>query len=115
MDEMWDRIVEADDNDFIMSAGTAGVAGEYQVNACGVAMAHSFTIVSAFTMEDEDEHVSRCLLMRNPWGSNTYNWRWSSRDPKWSDHLVDQIPYGFDPREDDDDYAGFFVVPFEAF
>ena len=78
-------------------------------------MAHSYSIISAFVMTDADGHENKCLLMRNPRGSNGYNWRWSPSDPKWTDGMAGQVPFDFDPREQDQAETGLFVVPFEAF
>jgi hypothetical protein len=114
MDDMWDLLVEADANDYILGAGTYG-AGDSFSNYCGVAQSHAYSIISVFTMEDSDEEEHRCLLMRNPWGSNGYNWHWSHDDPKWTDDLVAQVPYDFDPVNTSPSSTGLFVMPFEGF
>jgi hypothetical protein len=115
MDEMWDLLLEAEAQNFLISASSNGLGGDYYVNGCGIEMAHSYSVVAAFDMTDADGHANRCLLMRNPRGANGYNWRWSASDPKWSDGMAAQVPFGFDPREEDPEETGLFIVPFEAF
>lgn len=53
MDEMWRLLREADQEAYIISAGTAQVSRAYELNGCGLANAHSYTIVSVFTMEEK--------------------------------------------------------------
>lgn len=55
------------------------------------------------------------LLMHDPRGRHSYSWYWSPSSRDWTDYLVDQIPYDFDPRAQSDSETGLFVVPFGAF
>ena len=48
------------------------------------------------------------LLIHNPWGVNGYNLKWGPLDADWTNELVAQIPFGFDPRTD---ASGLFVIP----
>lgn len=89
MDAMWDVLLDADERGYIMGAATAGVEGNMMINGCGIAMAHSYSIITAFDMTDLNGHTHRCLLMRNPWGNNGYSWRWSAYDLKWTDDMVE--------------------------
>ena len=40
--------------------------------------------MSVFTMTDAFNVVHRMLLIRNPWGENYYEWKWSKTDPRWT-------------------------------
>lgn len=99
MDEMWELLLEAEKQNYLMSASSNGMAGDHLVNGCGIKMAHAYSIISAFIMVDAEGNDIRAMLMRNPAGNNGYNWRWSGEDPKWSDGLAAQVPFDFDPRE----------------
>ena len=75
-EDLWDILIEAEDNGYIMGAATEGAGDDQDTNDCGVAMSHAYSIISAFTMEDSDSDEHRMLLMRNPWGENYYSWDW---------------------------------------
>lgn len=113
--EMWDLLVEADANNYIMAAETAGAGDDQMFNECGVAMSHAYSIIAVFTMTDHKEEEHKMVLMRNPWGLNNYKWRWNYLDPKWTAELVAQVPHEFDPTDIKPEETGVFVVPFEAF
>ena len=81
------------------------------MNDCGIAKSHAFSLIGAFTMTDASGIVHRMLLMRNPWAANFYSDKWGPEDTKWTDALVAQIPYSFDPRTDK---SGLFVAPITA-
>lgn len=90
--DMFELIEEADEAGYIMAASTeansdtASDADEY--NECGVSYSHAFTIIHAFTMEDDDKIEHRCLLMHNPWGESSYDGTWSAEDENWTDSLI---------------------------
>lgn len=115
MDEMWDTLLDAESKNYLMTASSNGLGGEWYVNGCGIRMAHSYSIISAFVMTDAQGYENRCLLMRNPEGKNGYNWRWGPDDPKWTDGMAAQVPFNFDPRVSNQDETGMFVAPLEAF
>jgi hypothetical protein len=47
--------------------------------------------------------------MRNPWSVTYYNSDWAYNDPRWTDELVAQVPFGIDPRTSKNN--GIFVIP----
>lgn len=47
-------------------------------------------------------------MIRNPWGTTTYNQDWNSLDEKWTDDYISQVPFDVDPRESHLD--GIFFV-----
>ena len=55
------------------------------------------------------------VLMRNPWSSTGYSWDWHKDDTRWTDALIAQVPYGFNPRDTDKTTSGLFVAPMTAF
>ena len=88
-EEVWKKLVEADAADYIMAAGTAGTRGISQKNDCGIHMDHSYSILSVFTMTDQNGNEHKMLLMRDPFGETEYNWRWSRDDLKWNSDFIE--------------------------
>lgn len=85
------------------------------VNEYNIGVGHSYSVMDAFTMTDAAGTAHKMVLIRNPWGSNGYDWTWSPDDPNWTADLIAQIPNGFDPTAQSQDDTGIFVVPMEAF
>ena len=42
-----------------------------------------------------------------------YDGEWSKNDPRWTDNLVAQVPFGLDPRVEADK-DGIFITPLES-
>ena len=100
LDEAFELLRLANQNNYIMGAGTEGKGDDSQVNWCGIAKSHAYAIMDAFEMVDANEVSHRVVMLRNPWGTSYYNQTWSSEDPNWTDELVAQVPLGIDPRID---------------
>jgi len=81
-----------------MGGGTAGGGDDQETNACGIAMSHAYSLISAFTMTDADGTAHDVLMFRNPWGEAGYTGTWSKDDPNWTDALVAQVPFEVDVR-----------------
>ena len=63
---------------FILTATTDDISGNWNVNSCGLSYAHSYGILAAFELLGPNkEFVDECLLMRNPWGWHTYSGKWN--------------------------------------
>ena len=84
---MFTLLENANQLDYLMGAGTDGTSDKEE-NSCGVNMAHAFSIISTFQMEEEDGTTHDMLLIRNPWGETDYSWHWSRKDQRWTDDLV---------------------------
>ena len=112
---MWALLVEAEENNYIMGAGTDGDGDDSASNQCGIAKSHAYSLISAFTMTDSSNVDHKMLLIRNPWGINGYSWTWAHDDPNWTAALIAQIPHSFDPTAQSNLETGLFVVPWEAF
>lgn len=89
VDEAWKLTFEADQLDYIMTADTGGDGDDTKINWCGISKSHSYSILSAFTMNDEKGNAHRCLLMRNPKNRSKYNWVWSHNDTNWTKELIE--------------------------
>lgn len=77
-------------------------------NACGLANSHSFAVLAAFIVGNEE-----VLMMRNPWGSSEYSSDWSKSDIRWTPDNLQAVPNGIDPRTSD--AQGIIIVPITKF
>lgn len=82
-----DLIYQNDQLGYLGGVGTAGGGNDQDKNVCGIAMSHAYTLLAAFNMTDGSGVVHRMLMVRNPWGSNYYNWTWNPSDPNWTTAL----------------------------
>jgi hypothetical protein len=112
MTKLYGILKAAEDKHYIMSAGTLASGNDTTFNRCGIANSHAYSVLSAFEMRDSNNNVHKMAMLRNPWGKTFYNWSWSMNDTRWTQALVNQVPYGFDPRKND---SGIFVMPIEGF
>lgn len=67
---MWELANAADENGYLMGVT---VFGESDYNSCGIVTGHAYSLLSTFEMEDADGDVHTMYLIRNPWGSTTYD------------------------------------------
>ena len=72
----------------MMGASTAGSGNDQETNTCGIAMSHAYTIVAVFEMTDANGVAHKCVLVRNPWGSNGYSYTWHRGDANWTAALI---------------------------
>ena len=61
-------------------------------------------------MTEANGQVHKMYLMRNPWSITFYSSDWNADDPRWTDELVAQVPFGIDPRTSRNE--GIFTVPY---
>lgn len=101
-DETFTLLKAADEVDYPMGAGTAA-GSDTNFNDCGIAYSHAYSILGAFTMGSHE-----MILLRNPWGLTHYSGTWNKDDINWTDTLVNQVPWGIDPRTSYSD--GIFVM-----
>ena len=95
-----------------MGSGTSGSGNDQENNACGIAMSHAYTLIAPFEMMDANGVEYRMYMFRNPWGSTGYSGAWAPSDPNWTDDLVAQVPFGYDPRHEDTTNDGLFFAPY---
>lgn len=80
----WDIISQADQNHFIIIAGTTG-ASDTTTNSYGIANSHSFTLVGAYTVKSKTGEEFKLFKIRNPWRADgPYNGKWRDNDPIWN-------------------------------
>lgn len=109
--QLHDMMKRYDDLGFISGLSTSGSGDAYK-NECGIAMSHAYSLLAAFNMTDASGVVHRMLMIRNPWGTNNYNETWNYRDSSWTDALKAQVPFNFDPTQQNS-YTGIFLAPIE--
>ena len=83
--QAYELLDSANYQNYLVGASTAGVPED---NACGVRPGHSYSILSAFKMEDLSGLHHRMLLMRDPKGYTSYSGPWAADDPAWSGALL---------------------------
>jgi len=84
VDWMYDYLVSADNAGYVMGAYTASYGSDTSTNACGIALGHAYSLVTAFSMWDAWDTQHDMLMIRNPWGIAYYNGQWSSSDYRWT-------------------------------
>ena len=84
---MYKLLQSADKLGYLMGAGTDGTSDKDK-NSCGVSMAHAFSIIATFKMEEDDGTQHDMILVRNPWGETDYSWHWHRKDKRWTNALV---------------------------
>lgn len=70
-----------------MSAGTSSSGDQTELNSCGLAKSHAYSILSAFMIKENSEYTYM-LLARNPWGKTQYNSDWSHADSRWTQNAI---------------------------
>ena len=110
-DEVYSVLESLDAYGYPVGLATAGTS-DSNTNHCGIAESHAYSVIAPFNISMRLGIVKKLVLVRNPWGTTNYDQSWYSRDPKWTDDTVAQVPYGIDPRVDSEKH-GYFVVPVE--
>jgi len=113
LDQIWEILTSADANDYIIGAGTSGSGNHDLKNSVGLSQSHAYSVLGAYELHDaNDEVTQRLLMLRNPWGFETYRGDWHDADESWlSGDGVDyreQVPYY---NQDD----GKFFIDLETF
>jgi len=88
LNSAWNGVQKELADGSIIIAATAGSGEIVANNQCGISMAHSLSVIDAFTMKDKKGNEFKVMLMFDPKGKHGYSWRWSNTDPKWTDDLV---------------------------
>ena len=111
VDEIFRMIEAADELNYIMGCDTSGHGDDSDVNVCGLATSHAYSLLTAFTMTDSEGETHDMVVIRNPWGTTVDSAGRGYKDhTNWTDDLVSQVPYGLDPRTDGEN-GGMFVLP----
>lgn len=122
-EELWKKLVEAEDEGFVMTAGSKNLSGgsdEFIVEI-GLSGSHAYTLLSVhalipegnnFRLAQNHERFSsehRLVKLRNPWGRFEWNGDWSDDDPRWTAQLIKDLEKTSNPED------GIFFMPWEDF
>lgn len=112
-DQIWEILSSADLNDYIIGAGTSGSGNHDLKNSVGLSQSHAYSVLGTFELTQGDGTLShRLLMLRNPWGFETYKGKWNDQDELWlsgvDTDFREQVPY-----YDQDD--GKFFIDLETF
>jgi len=116
-DEIWELLDEADRKNYIMGAGTAGTGDHALKNSVGLSQSHAYSVIGAYALKDgRGNIVEKLLLLRNPWGFETYSGPYSDNDSRWTQGANLQYPADFRtqvPYENKD--QGVFFIDMDTF
>lgn len=87
--DMWEKIVEADEKDYMIAASCGNRAEELEKSAArelGLITAHSYSLVRATSVELDGE-THNLVQLRNPWGGTEWNGKWSDSSDIWTPEL----------------------------
>ena len=107
--KLWNILKAGYDSKFIMGATATGQGDDTEVNSCGMAESHAYSILAAFKVTEINGKETKLLLVRNPWGFQEYLSDWKASDPRWTSHTQSQVPLGIDIRTAES--KGVFALP----
>lgn len=93
---------------------------EKEDHGCGLTLSHSYAILAAFELKNEDgTPAHRLIMIRNPRNfdprsKNGKRNKWDNKDTEnWTKHFIKQVPFGYDPLTKFE--TGVFFVEPELF
>lgn len=88
-ENLWQRILVASGNDYIMTTALPQREGAKDV---GLVEGHEYTLQYGKEYDYQGENI-RLLKIRNPWGSINYRGDWSQNSSKWNSELKEVFDY----------------------
>lgn len=89
-------IMNADSLNYIMGAAT-GSGSDTTYNSYGIALGHAYSLIAAFELKTGSTVDHKMYMVRNPWGTSTYNGTWKGDDSAWTSAYKSQVPHSVDP------------------
>ena len=86
IDRLWDQIMGADEQGFLISAETEGedvYTKEGGLSGSGLVPGHAYSVIKAVEANDV-----RLLNIRNPWGRFEWDGAWSDKDKRWTKEMI---------------------------
>lgn len=105
-DELWQKILVASKNDYIMTAALPARDGAEER---GLVTGHEYTLQEGREYFYNGE-LLKLLKIRNPWGSIKYSGEWGPDDSKWNDDLKEAFNY-----KEVYDGEGEFLISYDDF
>ena len=69
--DVWAEMKAADELNYILGAGTFGSDDSY--NQCSIVAGHAYSVIAVFELKTGDTVDHRMFMVRNPWGTSSYN------------------------------------------
>lgn len=85
-DDIWDRVLDADQRNYIMAAGVPD-GNEEKHKELGLVVGHAYGLIAATTVTDKSGGRVNILKLRNPWGSFEWKGDWSDTSDCWTSEL----------------------------
>ena len=120
-DELWERLMKAEENNFIMTAGSDNLnsGSDSYIQKIGICGSHAYSLLAVYQIEQKygryrrkrlgQEHTDKLVKLRNPWGRGEWQGKWSDNDPNWTPELKQIL--GFTGKKED----GIFFMSWEEF
>lgn len=105
---IWQKILQANSNNYMICAGAGGVHGtlESEYDQVGIQTNHAYSVLKA--REIAEGGTVRILQLRNPWGAQDWVGDWSDVSPLWTPELKRRLH--FEGKD-----VGTFFISFEDF
>ena len=104
-DNLWEKIIEGENSQYAMSAGTPGV-DEGQYDDKGIVPGHAYSLLAARSIIDQYGDEVNLVQMRNPWKEGEWTGRFSDNSDEWTPELREMLNHY--PSDD-----GIFWMTFE--
>ena len=103
---LFERLCEAEKKNYMMaaSAGTTDASAEV-LEELGLVAAHSYGLLKAIEVTDENGEKIKLVQLRNPWGDFEWNGDWGDNSELWTDDIKKQCEYNDD--------EGLFYMSFD--
>ena len=84
VDALWEVISEQKTQNSMVTTGSFfGSGNNQEQNEVGLAYSHAYSVMDAIQLSNGE----RLLVLRNPWGKETFNGTYSDSSSKWTDEL----------------------------
>lgn len=120
-EEVWKTLLEADQNKFILTAGSDNLnsGSDAYIQKVGICGSHAYSLLSVFQLTKREgsysltapgeDFTDRVVKLRNPWGKGEWKGDWADSDPRWTPELKELL--GFTGNLED----GIFFMNWEDF
>lgn len=79
-------------------------------NEINIAYTHAYSVLSEFSITGDERIVNNCTIIRNPWGTVSFNGSLNAKDSFWIVRTISYVPLGVNPVANGK-YYGIFIVP----
>ena len=89
VEELWQILTSEDRNESLMTVGSFySNGGDKYTNDVGLPYSHAFSVLDTVTVEN-----NRLVLVRNPWGEESYFGKWSDQDILWTEEMKQKLSH----------------------